>query len=175
MKDRAILLLFFTAFALSSSGQPKACYAEKGERISIVVFLAVDCPVSQKYIPALNSIHRKYQNSGVDLKALVPGKTTRREIKQFKKEYEIGFDISADPKYDCAKSLHASVTPEVFVFDAKKMLKYRGAIDNWFYDLGGYRQQTTENYLIDAIDALLKGENPAVTDTESIGCPINIP
>lgn len=174
MKGRVILLLSIATLAFRSSAQPKACYPTKGERIAVVVFLAVDCPVSQKYIPVLNAIHSEYQRD-VDLVALVPGKTTRRKIKQFEKEYSIGFPVRADAKFDCARGLQASVTPEVFLFDHRKMLKYRGAIDNWFYDLGGYRQETTENYLIDAIEALKDGRTPAATTAEAIGCPINIP
>jgi len=45
-------------------------------------------------------------------------------------------------------------------------------IDHWFYDLGSYRQQTTENYLKDALDAVLKGAEPILKKTDAIGCII---
>ena len=47
---------------------------------------------------------------------------------------------------------------------------YRGAIDNWFYELGRYRLEITDHYLIDAINASLDGKKPALTKTEALGC-----
>lgn len=73
-----------------------------------------------------------------------------------------------------ANSLKATVTPEVFLIDAAGQLQYQGAIDNWFYELGKYRLNTTEQYLIDALTALNNGEQPPVRQTEAIGCFIQM-
>ena len=61
------------------------------------------------------------------------------------------------------------------MFDKNLDLKYRGAIDNWFYELGGYRQDVTEDYLIDGIDAILAGSDPKKPSTLAVGCLIQMP
>jgi hypothetical protein len=71
--------------------------------------------------------------------------------------------------------LDAKVTPEVFLFDKEFELRYKGAIDNWFYELGKYRRVTSDHYLIDALQSVLGGEDPIIMETEAIGCLIQKP
>jgi hypothetical protein len=119
----------------------------------------------------LNDLAKQY-GTQILIQGIIPGATSRKEVKAFKKEYQPTFTVETDPAYRWTDNLKPSVTPEAFLFDQHGILKYQGAIDNWFYDLGSYRQQTTENYLKDALDALLKGAEPAVKKTNAIGCII---
>ena len=173
--NRLFLLPCFILAALQLPGQPRKCHIPKAGEISVVIFLAVDCPISQKYIPVLTSIHEKYKNSHVTLQSFVPGNASRRTVNTFRQEFEIPFYVNRDSEYECVKALAANVTPEVFVFDSSGDLRYRGAIDNWFYDLGEYRKEATEHYLTDAIDALISEEKPATVNTHAVGCPIQVP
>jgi hypothetical protein len=141
----------------------------------VIIFLAVDCPISQKYIPALNAIHERYGNRVVSIHSVIPGKIKKTDIAKFKDAYGIAFPISPDKRYGLVKKLSAQATPEVFVIDNEFNVKYRGAIDNWFYELGGYRKEATEHYLRDAIEALLAGEEPKIEKTKALGCFIQIP
>jgi hypothetical protein len=59
------------------------------------------------------------------------------------------------------------VTPEVYLFDAKGKLVYKGAVDN---DRSG--ENVTSNYLTDALDAMLAGKAVAKTSTNAVGCTI---
>jgi hypothetical protein len=68
-----------------------------------------------------------------------------------------------------------TITPEVVVADASGQVLYQGAIDNWFYELGRYRQFITEHYLTDALDAIAAGKPVPVTRTEAVGCLIQMP
>lgn len=154
--------------------QQSSCGNPRGEGITVVVFLADDCPISQKYVPTLNDVYRKYRHKNVELLSLLPGDISRQRVRKFARGFRIRFPIETDKNYDCARATAARVTPEVFVYDSTNTLRYRGAIDNWFYDLGGYRQNATENYLVDTIDALLTGSPLPFTESEAIGCPINI-
>src|SRR5688500_3241274 len=143
-------LFLVTVFILSvtaARGQPASCYTgSRSDRVNVIIFLATDCPISQKYIPVLNSIFEKYRERNVKFTSLVPGRKKQQDIAEFAREYEIAFPVNDDRDFLCVKDLAAEATPEVFVFDAMNALRYRGAIDNWFYDLGGYRKQSTENY-----------------------------
>ena len=143
-------------------------------KITVLVFLATDCPISQKYVPVLNALQEKYAGEPLVVQAIVPSEN-KRAVKRFRREYAIAFPIQTDKSFACVKATSAVATPEVFVFDAYKQLRYRGAINNWFYELGRYRQQATEHYLTDAVESLLAGTDVRVTSTTAIGCPIAIP
>lgn len=173
---KSALLFFLTCtITLQANGQDHLLHKiSEGSKITVVVFIAIDCPISQKYIPELNAIQKRYHQD-VKIYSVIPGKIKKNVLEKFIKEYAIGFTVSPDKKYKLAKTLSASATPEVFVFDGNNSLKYHGAIDNWFYELGGYRNETTENYLVDSIESLLTGKEPKIETTKAIGCIIQIP
>ncbi len=141
------------------------------EEIIIAVFLGTDCPISQKYIGTINSIYTSYKHRP-ELKwvFIVPSKLKKNEIKNFIKEYQVLFPLATDaPNQNVTRHFDATVTPEVFVEKGGKTL-YRGAIDNWFYELGKYRAHVTENYLKDAIESALNNLEPEIKVTTPIGC-----
>ena len=170
--NRALLFLVFMAFVVTAKGQKLLKKISAGSDVTVVIFLATDCPVSQKYIPALNQIHDQYADKSVTIHAVIPGKISQDDLAIFRKEYGIKFALSPDRRYRFVKMLSATTTPEVIVVDKHLRTKYRGAIDNWFYELGGYRKEADELYLINALDALLNNQQPAVASTEAIGCLI---
>ena len=59
-------------------------------------------------------------------------------------------------------------TPEAFAFDKDRKLVYCGAIDDNYDDPGAVKQ----HYLRNALDALLAGQKPAITQTPAVGCTI---
>lgn len=141
------------------------------ESLTAVVFLATDCPISQKYIGELKHIDSLFHTK-ISIKGVIPGNVKQEEIDQFISEYQINFPVVTDTEYKLVKKYRATITPEVFLINDRNHIYYQGAIDNWFFDLGKYRQHITEHYLIDAIKAVLEGQSPVVKKTESVGCPI---
>lgn len=142
--------------------------------VSVYVFLACECPISQKYVPVLNSIYSTYKNTpSFKWTFVIPGKVKKSEIQDFISEYGVQFPLENDPRITTVKKLHASTTPEVII--VKDSVLYSGAIDNWFYELGKYRREATEKYLIDALEAIKDGREPLIKKTEAVGCPIAIP
>lgn len=164
-------LLFYRAPAQSDVPSPM----KDDDAASVVVFLSPSCPVSQKYIPTLNAIYDKYAAQNVEFFAIIPGKVTMKERKTFITDYAVKFQVRPDKKFRWATSMEARITPEVFVFDRNDVVQYRGAIDNWFYDLGRYRSEPTDHYLTNAVEAVLAGKAPEVTATEATGCSIQSP
>jgi peroxiredoxin len=61
-------------------------------------------------------------------------------------------------------------TPHMFVIDAKGVLVYEGAIDDRAASSGDPR--TARNYVREAVEKLLAGEKPAVTETKPYGCGV---
>ena len=171
------LIVFFLlmSFALQANSQKLLENLSERSEVTVVIFLAIDCPISQKYIPVLNAIHKTYSGRDVKIHAFVPGRIQKADLKKFEDEYGLAFTIAPDKKFRWVNMLSATTTPEVFVFDNQLAMKYRGAIDNWFYELGGYRKDATENYLIDSIEALLAGNTPEIEKTKPLGCIIQVP
>ena len=72
-----------------------------------------------------------------------------------------------DESQEVARAYGAKTTPDVFVLDAAGRLRYRGAPDG-DYDDPARRAE----WLRDALDAVLAGEEPASPETKPVGCSI---
>ena len=83
------------------------------------------------------------------------------------REQGFNFDYLYDESQDAARALGSQRTPEVFLFDRDRRLVYHGAIDDSRDETG-----VTQTYLRDAVEALLAGEQPAVTETPPVGCTV---
>lgn len=168
-----ILLLSGISTTVFSQDRSQDGIQSSNNDIEVTVFLGVDCPISQKYVTKLNSLYALYhQNPSIKWTFIVPEVLAKKEIKAFTKSYNINFPLLSDqPGLPITHHFEATVTPEVILRRHGKTM-YRGAIDNWFYALGKYRNQVTEDYLGDAIQALLRNEQPAIKMTEPIGCII---
>ncbi|MCM2301763.1 MAG: thioredoxin family protein, partial [Flavobacteriaceae bacterium] len=67
----------------------------------------------------------------------------------------------------------ATRTPHIFILKKEKgnlMVSYIGAIDDNYKDA----TRAKVKYVEDAVDALLKGEKPAITETKALGCSIKV-
>ena len=106
----------------------------------------------------LNKVYEAYKDSNI----------------QFQKKYHLKIDAVQDKEHQLVNQLNAKVTPECFLLDDKNTILYSGKIDNWFYDIGKYRQVITENYLKDAIYNALHGIESKVARTEPVGCLIEL-
>lgn len=140
----------------------------------MIIFMGTDCPITQKYIARIKDIVERF-GASTEFYGVFPAQFSLKDIKHFKKEYKISIHLLQDDKMKLTGFLGATVTPEAFLLNAVHELEYRGAIDNWFYELGRYTINTTEQYLVDALKAVEKGEKPPLSQTEAIGCFIQMP
>ncbi len=162
MKQLIFILLISTSLVHGQSESPK---------IQVAIFMAVDCPITQKYLNTIKEIASQYSDKSVQFVGYFPVGLTKKESTLFRNEYKIpnSIELRDDKKHEWTEVLNAKVTPEVFVLKDKEVL-YRGAIDNWFYELGRYRKEVTAHYLIDAIQAGLNNVKPSINETEALGC-----
>jgi hypothetical protein len=72
-----------------------------------------------------------------------------------------------DETLEVARAYSAKVTPEFYILDAERRVRYRGAPDGQ-WDV----EEAEAAWLRAALDAILAGEPPAVPLTNSVGCPI---
>jgi len=170
-----LISLYFTFLCFAVFPQAHQADIHADQFYEVAVFLGVECPISQKYIHRLNDIYTKYANTNsLKWSFIIPGHVADEKIKEFTAEYNAVFPIvSDDHKLSKTKYFGATVTPQVIINRNGKTL-YSGAIDNWFYELGRYRSQTTEHYLIDAIEAIAHNKEPVLKKTKAFGCFIEM-
>lgn len=139
----------------------------------VVIFLGTDCPISQKYIHTLRQMNDEYKEQ-VSFFGLFPKAFTESQIENFKKEYNIPFDLVSDTDNYYAHLLKATITPEAYFFNKAGEVFYDGAIDNWFFALGRNRLKPNEHYLKDAILSVLNGEVILKPHADAVGCLIEM-
>ena len=142
-------------------------------KLSALVLLSPDCPMSINYTKTLNDMQQQFGNS-VQVMGILPGKTYKDStILDFAEEYRLQFPLYLDKKMNISRLLKGEVTPEVFLLDAQGHLLYHGAIDNWLAGIGQKRQKPNEHYLLDAINQSLLGQAVSVPYVKAQGCILN--
>jgi hypothetical protein len=96
---------------------------------------------------------------------------TLQELAVYANKFEIKFPLLKDPGAKVAEQFGATRTPEAFVLDERRIVRYRGRIDNQ-YDVGAARNKPTKTELVDAIEALLSSSTIETAETEPVGCLI---
>ncbi len=144
--------------------------AEPG--VTVYIFLAEDCPISQSATLVLKQLHHEYARGKIKFAGVFANAASNEaSVAQFQKKYELPFPVQLDGESRLMKSLGARVTPETFVVDhSSQRVLYKGRIDNSFAHLGQRRQVITAHELQDALAAISKGHAIAVKETQAIGC-----
>lgn len=139
----------------------------KGKNGAVVVFLSAQCPVVKLYNERISKIAADYEAKGINFIGINSNATESLEWMKSHAEENYKFPVLIDKGNVLADRLGASVTPEVFYFDAKNVLLYRGAIDD-----NRKGDAITVNYLRDAFDATLGGKTVSKKSAAAFGCTI---
>jgi thiol-disulfide isomerase/thioredoxin len=163
--------LIFFAFSIHSGFSQSTNSGGSMDKLKVIIFMAIDCPITQKYIPTMNGIVGQFSRQNIEFIAYFPSGITATERRRFRKEYDISKRIKliSDGDHIWTNFYNALVTPECFLVAHGKVV-YRGAIDNWFFDLGRYRTEVTDHFLINAIEVSLTDRVSGVKRTKAFGC-----
>jgi thiol-disulfide isomerase/thioredoxin len=160
-----------TAFDLA--GNPVDPLKSGGGKIVVLVFVRTDCPVSNRYAPAIQELSEEHAAKAA-FWLVYPSKAESAEVIR-KHQREYGYKIPAlrDPQHVLVKESQVEITPEVAVFSTDRRLVYHGRIDNLYEDVGRTRSVATTHELQDAISAALGGKSLPVDATHAVGCYIS--
>ena len=140
----------------------------------VLAFTGVGCPISGKLAGRLASIHREFEARGVRFLGINANpQDDLASIETERRELGLTFPIVKDVRQELTRLLGATTTTEVFLFDGRGHLTYRGAVDDQ-YSLGAARPAPTENYLRDALEATLAGRPVATSSTPAPGCKLTL-
>jgi mono/diheme cytochrome c family protein/peroxiredoxin len=139
----------------------------------VFVFVDSNCPLAQKYMPALDRMERTYREKDVQFVAVNSGPNDSVAV-MANQAVEFGVEFPFVKDIDCkvADALGVKHTPEVAVLDGSRNLRYRGRIDDQ-YRPGGQRKEPTRRDLVEAIDAILASKAVEVATTPVDGCVIS--
>ena len=120
----------------------------------------------------MNALARRYESRGVDFLAINSNASeSREEVAEHARQTGILFPVLKDPENRVADWLLAERTCEALVIDGSGRLRYRGAIDDQ-YAQGSRRDEPAQDYLAQAIEAVLAGKPVSPEMTQVVGCPI---
>lgn len=158
-------------FKLSdASGKEHSLASLRGKNGTVLIFVSVQCPVSNAYNSRMAQLAEEYKARGVNLVGLNANATEPSDaIKKHAAENGLNFAILKDKGNKIADLLGARVTPEAYFLDASNKLVYRGRIDNADPRRGS---EPTSNDLRDAIDATLAGKPVEKAQALAFGCSI---
>lgn len=141
----------------------------------LVMFICNHCPFVRHVRHELAAIGRDYAPRGVAMAAINSndaGKYPDDSAAKMKDEAEAaGYDFPylVDEDQAVAKSFRAACTPDFYVFDANRTLKYRGQLDG---SRPGNSKPIDGRDVRAALDAVLGGQPVDAAQTPSIGCNI---
>lgn len=131
------------------------------------------CPYVQAWEGRMVTTQRDYADRGVRLVAISSNdaraypEDSFEEMARRAEREGFNFDYLYDEDQSVARSLGSERTPEVFLFDEERRLRYHGAIDD-----SRDEDAVTRHWLCEALDAVLAGAEPAVTETPPVGCTV---
>ena len=146
----------------------------RSKNVLVMVFMCNHCPYVQGSIERLKAIESDYGVKGVGLAGInsndeinYPDDSFEKMI-EFSRQRKLNFPYLRDEDQKVATAYGAQCTPECFVFDSHRTLRYHGRIDNSPKDIS--LVQTTD--LRNAIESLVHNQKVAIELTSAIGCSI---
>jgi len=140
-------------------------------KLFVIIFLSPECPICKGYSTTMRSLWSDFKNKDVQFAGVIPGTDfTNESIDEYRISYKIPFELFIDYQKELTNYLHATVTPQCFVTDTDGKILYCGKIDDYAVAPGVTKQQVTQHYLIDALNASLADKKINITKTEPAGC-----
>lgn len=141
--------------------------------VVVLVFLANHCPVVTAYEDRIINFADQYKDKGVRVVAVAVqgGNYTETDnlpaIKERVKERGYNFVYGYDASQQIGHDYGATNTPQFFVLDKDRTIRYLGAMDD-----SQNEAKVSKNYLKDAVEAVLAGRTPEITETRPVGCGV---
>ncbi len=153
-------------------GTPRSLDDLKDAKLVVVAFMGTECPLANLYTPRLAALAKKLEDRGVAFLGINSNQQDSiTEVSAHAQRHNIPFHVLKDPGNKVADAFGAVRTPEMFVLDKDRVVRYWGRIDDQF-GVGFQKEEPTRNDLEVAIDELLDGKPVTIATTTAPGCLI---
>lgn len=158
-----------------SSGKTVSLRDFSDKKALLVMFICRHCPFVKHVQQELARLGKDYASQSLGIVAIssndadaypddAPG-----SLREMAAQLGFTFPLLYDESQDVARAYSAACTPDLYLFDDKRRLAYRGQLDN---SRPGNGKPVTGRDLRAAIDALLNGRPVDPNQKPSIGCNI---
>lgn len=155
-------------FSLPDTAGKTHSLKEYRGRITVVAFIATECPISNDYNGRMREIAGDYSVRNVAFLGVNSNfNEPVAEVKAHAEKNGLSFPILKDTGNKVADSFGAERTPEIFLLDDKGILRYHGRIDN-----SRDPRRVNRRDLRQALDELLAGKPVSVSEGKAFGCLI---
>jgi hypothetical protein len=157
-------------------GKPVRTLAATGTRAVVLIFIATDCPISNRYAPEIERLEREFAGKPVAFWLVYPNATeTSAGVVQHRAAYHLDGVTLVRPSEWLIAEARATITPEaaVLVPEGSGLRNvYAGRIDDRYVDIGKERPRATRHDLEDAVKAVLASGSVAPPGGPPVGCGI---
>ncbi|OUW17294.1 MAG: hypothetical protein CBD18_05060 [Opitutales bacterium TMED158] len=187
-----ILLSFSLAIAWSGShsfaskdlqtieSDVESIFIDSNETALVFLFVAVECPISNRYAPAVNALHERFASKDLAISAVYTDELfSEEEIQRHREDFGYRMPGLVDFQQALTKHCEAEVTPEAVVFvrqetDDYRMV-YRGRIDDRYVDFGQSRRKPGREDLREILEIVSGGNASELEfrETRAVGCYIS--
>jgi peroxiredoxin len=151
-----------------TDGAERSLKSLTGKNGAVLIFISVQCPVSNGYNERMEKLAQDYKAKGVNVIGINANATESAEVvKAHAANKHFTFTVLKDDGNKIADRLGATRTPETYVIDAGGKLVYHGRIDN-----SQNTANITSNDLRSALDEMLSGKPITKTGGAAFGCTI---
>jgi len=140
------------------------------EDVVVLVFLGNHCPVVQAYDDRIIDFTNDYKGKSVKVVGVSVNDLDSDRlpaIKRYVKDKGLNYVYGYDESQQIGRAYGATNTPQFFVLDKDRVIRYLGALDDNMNEA-----KVTKKYLRDAVDAVLKGETVEISETQPKGCGV---
>jgi peroxiredoxin len=151
-----------------TDGTDRSLKSLTGKHGAVLIFISVQCPVSNGYNERMEKLAQDYKAKGVNVIGINANGTESAEaVKAHAAAKGFTFTVLKDDGNKIADRLGATRTPEAYVIDASGKLVYHGRIDN-----SQNTEKITANDLRNALDEMIAGKQITKTGGAAFGCTI---
>jgi peroxiredoxin len=152
----------------ADGSKAESLYGARPAPATVLLFLSSKCPCSLGYDDRIRELAQDYGGQGVRFVAInASAGETPAEIAAHARRAGFSFPVLRDEGTRIADRLGAQTTPEVFVMDRDRILRYHGRVDD-SREAASVRAHDLRN----ALDALLAGKVPMDPERAAFGCAI---
>jgi peroxiredoxin len=158
----------------ATNGKTYSNYSFADRSALLIIITCNHCPYANAYWKRIVKLANRYEEDNLAIVAINPNDEERYpqdsfdNMKKLMKELKDRFVYLRDESQVVAKKLGAIKTPQAFLFNSKRELVYKGAIDDSWEN----EYAVTRVYLEDAIEASLDGLEVDFPEIKPIGCSI---
>ena len=147
------------------------------DQVVVLVFVASDCPISNRYLPELARVSQAFAGSSVRLWLAFPNPAENATgVRAHLAAYHLSLSALLDPEQTLVAAGGVRMTPEAAVFlrtdNGQHREVYRGRIDNRYISFGHEKPTATQHELEDAIRAAREGKPVLPAGGRPVGCAI---